>query len=251
MRRIIGFIASIGFLVGSLSPVFAEGISPAQKTEFEKLVHDYLLEHPEILRDMSNKLEANDKLAADTARNTTLTTQAKEIFHNPIDAVVGNPKGDVTIVEFMDYNCGWCKKSVTEMQALVAKDKNVRVVMKEFPIFGEGSEYAARAALASVKQGKYWEFHQAMFASEGKITPEVVDQIAKENGLDVAKMKLDMKAAEIDAAIKKNQTLAQALALTGTPGFIVDDKLIPGYTELANLQTMLATTRAAGGCKVC
>ncbi len=251
MRRIIGFIAAIGFLIGTVSPVFAEGISPAQKIEFEKLVHDYLLEHPEILRDMSNKLEANDKLAADTARNTTLTTQAKEIFHNPIDAVVGNPKGDVTIVEFMDYNCGWCKKSVTEMQALVAKDKNVRVVMKEFPIFGEGSEYAARAALASVKQGKYWEFHQAMFASEGKITTEVVDQIAKEHGLDVVKMKVDMKAAEIDAAIKKNQTLAQALALTGTPGFIVDDKLIPGYTELANLQSMLATTRAAGGCKVC
>lgn len=251
MRRIIGSIAAIGFLIGTVSPVFAEGVSPAQKIEFEKLVHDYLLEHPEILRDMSNKLEANDKLAADTARNTTLTTQAKEIFHNPIDAVVGNPKGDVTIVEFMDYNCGWCKKSVTEMQALVAKDKNVRVVMKEFPIFGEGSEYAARAALASVKQGKYWEFHQAMFASEGKITPEVVDQIAKEHGLDVVKMKVDMKAAEIDAAIKKNQTLAQALALTGTPGFIVDDKLIPGYTELANLQTMLATTRAAGGCKVC
>ena len=251
MRRIIGSIAAIGFLIGTVSPVFAEGVSPAQKIEFEKLVHDYLLEHPEILRDMSNKLEANDKLVADTARNTTLTTQAKEIFHNPIDAVVGNPKGDVTIVEFMDYNCGWCKKSVTEMQALVAKDKNVRVVMKEFPIFGEGSEYAARAALASVKQGKYWEFHQAMFASEGKITPEVVDQIAKEHGLDVVKMKVDMKAAEIDAAIKKNQTLAQALALTGTPGFIVDDKLIPGYTELANLQTMLATTRAAGGCKVC
>lgn len=251
MRRIIGFIAAIGFLIGSLSPVFAEGISPAQKIEFEKLVHDYLLEHPEILRDMSNKLEANDKLAADTARNTTLTSQAKAIFHNPIDAVVGNPKGDVTIVEFMDYNCGWCKKSVTEMQALVAKDKNVRVVMKEFPIFGEGSEYAARAALASVKQGKYWELHQAMFASEGKITPEVVDQIAKEHGLDVAKMKIDMNVADIDAAIKKNQAMAQSLSLTGTPAFIVDDKLIPGYTELANLQAMLATTRANGGCKVC
>jgi protein-disulfide isomerase len=251
MRRIIGLIAAIGLMIGTVSPVFAEGISPAQKIEFEKLVHDYLLEHPEILRDMSNKLEANDKVAADTARNATLTTQAKAIFHNPIDAVVGNPKGDVTIVEFMDYNCGWCKKSVTEMQALVAIDKNVRVVLKEFPIFGEGSEYAARAALASVKQGKYWEFHQAMFASEGKITPEVVDQIAKEHALDVAKMKVDMKAAEIDAAIKKNQAMAQSLALTGTPAFIVDDKLIPGYTELANLQAMLATTRANGGCKVC
>ena len=251
MRRIIGLISVICFLIGPVSPSFADSISPAQKTEFEKLVHDYLLEHPEILRDMANKLEVNDKLAADTARNTTLSKQAKDIFHSPIDAVVGNPKGDVTVVEFMDYNCGWCKKSVREMQALVAADKNVRVVMKEFPIFGEGSEYAARAALASVKQGKYWELHQAMFAAEGKITAEVVDQIAKELGLDVTKMKIDMKSADIEAAIKNNQALAQSLALTGTPGFIVDDKLIPGYTELANLESMLATTRANGGCKVC
>lgn len=251
MRRIIGFIAIICFLIGPVSPVFADSISPAQKTEFEQLVHDYLLEHPEILRDMADKLDVNDKLAASTARKTTLASQAKDIFHNPIDAVVGNPKGDVTVVEFMDYNCGWCKKSVKEMQALVATDKNVRVVMKEFPIFGEGSEYAARAALASVKQGKYWELHQAMFASEGKVTPEVVDQIAQELGLDVAKMKIDMKVADIDATIRKNQALAQSLALTGTPGFIIDDKVIPGYTELANLQSMLATTRANGGCKVC
>jgi protein-disulfide isomerase len=251
MRRIVAFVVALCFLIGPVLPVLADGISPAQKTEFEKLVHDYLLEHPEILRDMANKLEVNDKLAADTARSTTLTSQSKDIFHNPIDAVVGNPKGDVTVVEFMDYNCGWCKKSVKELQSLVATDKNVRVVLKEFPIFGDGSEYAARAALASVKQGKYWELHQAMFASEGKITPEVVDQIAQEHGLDVAKMKIDMKASDIDAAVKKNQALAQSLALTGTPAFIVDDKLIPGYTELANLQSMLATTRANGGCKVC
>jgi protein-disulfide isomerase len=251
MRRIVSFIAAIGFLIGTFSPVFAEGISSAQKIEFEKLVHDYLLEHPEILRDMADKLEVNDKLAADTARNTTLTSQAKDIFHNPLDAVVGNPKGDVTIVEFMDYNCGWCKKSVKEMQSLIGTDKNVRIVMKEFPIFGEGSEYAARAAMASVKQGKYWILHQALFASEGKVTPQVVDQIAAEQGLDVAKLKLDMKAADIDAAIKKNQAMAQSLALTGTPAFIVDTKLIPGYAELANLQAMLAEVRANGGCKVC
>jgi protein-disulfide isomerase len=251
MLRITAIIAAIGLFVGIISPVFAEGISPAQKTEFEKLVHDYLLDHPEILRDMANKLEANDKLTADTARDNTLKTQAKELFHSPMDAIVGNPKGDVTIVEFMDYNCGWCKKSVKEMQSLVAADKNVRIVMKEFPIFGEGSEYAARAALASVKQNKYWEFHQAMFASEGKVTPEVVDEIAKAQGLDVAKLKVDMKEPAVDAQIKKTQALAQSLALTGTPGFIVDSNLIPGYTELANLQAMLAKTRASGGCKYC
>ena len=251
MRRIIAIFAAFCFVLGTAAPSFADNFNAAQKTELEKLVHDYLLAHPEILRDMANKLEANDKLAADTARNSILSTQAKNIFHSPVDAVVGNPKGDITVVEFMDYNCGWCKKSVTELQSLVASDKNVRIVLKEFPIFGEGSEYAARAALASVKQNKYWELHQALFASEGKITPEVVDQIAGEKGIDVAKMKVDMKLPEIDAAVKANQAMAQSLALTGTPAFIVDDKLIPGYTELGNLQAMLAQARANGGCKVC
>ena len=251
MRQITAFIAALCFLMGSAVPSVADSFNPAQKTELEKLVHDYLLEHPEILRDMANKLEANDKVAAATARNSVLSSQAKDIFHKPIDAVVGNPNGDVTVVEFMDYNCSWCKKSVKEMQALVGSDKKVRVVMKEFPIFGEGSEYAARAALASVEQGKYWQLHQALFASEGKVTAEVVDQIAGEQGIDVAKMKVDMKAPEIDAAVKANQAIAQSLALTGTPAFIVDDKLVPGYTELANLQAMLAQTRANGGCKVC
>lgn len=251
MRQITAFVAALCFFFGTVGPGFAEKFNGAQKTEIEKLVHDYLLEHPEILRDMANKLEANDKLAADTARNSILSTQAKAIFHNPVDAVIGNTKGDVTIVEFMDYNCGWCKKSVKEVQSLVGTDKNVRIVLKEFPIFGEGSEYGARAALASVKQGKYWNLHQALFASEGKITPEVVDQIAGEQGIDVAKMKTDMKSPEIDAAVKANQAMAQSLALTGTPAFIVDNELIPGYTELANLQALLAKTRANGGCKVC
>lgn len=251
MRRLTALIATLGFLMGTAAPSYADGFSVAQKVELEKLVHDYLLQHPEILREMSSKLEANDKLAADTARNSVLSSQAKAIFHNPIDAVVGNAKGDITIVEFMDYNCSWCKKSVKEIQSLVGSDKNVRVVMKEFPIFGEGSEYAARAALASVKQGKYWQLHQALFASEGKVTVGVVDQIAGEQGIDVAKMKVDMRLPEIDAAVKANQAMAQALALTGTPAFIVDDKLIPGYSDLANLQAMLAQSRANGGCKVC
>ena len=137
------------------------------------------------------------------------------------------------------------------MQALVEKDKNVRVVMKEFPIFGEGSEYAARAALASVKQGKYWKFHQALFASESKVTAEVTDQIAAEVGLDVAKMKKDMQDPAIAENIQKTQILAQTMLITGTPAFIVDDQVFPGYTQLDGLEASLATVRAAGGCKVC
>ena len=251
MRRITAFIAAICFSLSVVTPVFADSFSAAQKADLEKLIHTYLLEHPEILRDMSNKLDANDKLAETQKRSGALKSEAANIFHSQDDAVVGNQKGDVTLVEFFDYNCHFCKQSIAEVQSLIKTDKNVRIVMKEFPIFGEDSEYAARAALASNRQGKYWAFHQALFASPVRVTAEVVDQIAAEQGLDVAKMKSDMKDPAIMATIQKTQALAQALAITGTPGFLIDDKLIPGAVPMAQLEARLADVRGNGGCKVC
>jgi protein-disulfide isomerase len=247
LRQLIALI----FALSLVSPSYADSFSAGQKSDIENLVHQYLIEHPEILQEMATKLEEKTKLAETTQRTQTLNSKKADIFHNPGDAVVGNPKGDVTIVEFFDYNCGWCKKSVTEMQSLVQNDKKIRVVMKEFPIFGEGSEYGAKAALASIKQGKYWQFHQALFASATKVTPEVVDQIAKEQGLDLAKLKSDMKDPAILATMQKNQLLAQALAISGTPGFVIDDQLSPGYLPLDGLQAIVATVRANGGCKLC
>ena len=251
MRRIIALASTVLFALTLSGPSFAESFSADQKTDIEKIVFNYLMEHPEVLRDMANKLDINDKKRESDARVGTLKNKAGDIFHDASDAVVGNPKGDVTVVEFFDYNCGWCKKSIIEMKALVEKDKNVRVVMKEFPIFGEGSDYAARAALASVKQGKYWQFHQALFASESKVTIEVTDQIAAEIGLDVAKMKKDMEDPAIAANIQKTQILAQTMLITGTPAFIIDDQVFPGYTALDGLEASLASVRAAGGCKIC
>ena len=158
-----------------------------------ELIRSYLLEHPEMLREMAEKLEANEKVAEESQREKALVSFKDDVFKNANDPQVGNPKGDVTIVEFMDYNCGWCKKAMREMTTLVENDKNVRVVFKEFPIFGEHSEYAARAALAAAKQGKYWELHQALFSQEGQVTKDVVDQLAEANGIDIAKMKADIE----------------------------------------------------------
>jgi protein-disulfide isomerase len=213
-------------------------------------VHDYLLEHPEILRDMANKLEVNDKLAADTARNTTLTSQAKDIFHNPIDAVVGNPKGDVTVVEFMDYNCGWCKKSMKEVTSLVETDKSIKVIFKDFPIFGEHSEYAAKAALAAEKQGKYWEMHQALFAHEGQVTTDVVNQLAEATGLDMKKLEADIGSKEIGERIAANMQLAKNLAINGTPAFVIDAKVYGGYLPIDGMNEAIAQVRT-NGCKMC
>jgi protein-disulfide isomerase len=228
----------------------AQAADKLDKTQIETIVHDYLLEHPEMLQEMSDKLQAKEKAAEDTARNSGLKANAQLVFHHDGDAFVGNPKGIVTLVEFMDYNCGWCKKSVGEVAALTAADKDLKVIFKEFPIFGQGSEYAARAALASVKQGKYWQLHQALFAQEGKVTEEVVDTVANGLGIDVTKMKLDMKDPGILATISANYDLAKTLQINGTPAFIVDSTVIPGYTTADQLQMQIAAVRA-NGCKMC
>ena len=251
MRQIIALAFATLLSINLAAPSFADSFSAEQKTDMEKIIRDYLMEHPEILRDMANKLDFDDKKREADARVGTLKNKAGEIFRDAADPVVGNPKGDVTMVEFFDYNCGWCKKGVLELKALLEKDKNVRVVMKEFPIFGADSEYAARAALASVKQGKYWEYHLALFASESKVTAEVADQIAAQIGLDVARLKLDMQDPEIAASLQRTQVLAQTMLITGTPAFIIDEQVFPGYTQLDGLEASLATVRASGGCKVC
>ncbi len=251
MRRIFIALATLTLWFGSVSPGLADAFSPDQKKELEGLIRSYLLEHPEILREVATALDAKDKKTADDQRGEVLSSSAKALFHDDIDAVVGNPKGDVTMVEFMDYNCSYCRKSFKEMQAILETDKNVRVVMKEFPIFGEGSEYAARAALASSRQGKYWALHQALFEFQGQVTPAVVDQVAKQVGLDVAKLKTDMKDPAIASNIGKTTELAQSMQFTGTPAFLIDSTVIPGYVTKDVLMAAIATVRANGGCKAC
>jgi protein-disulfide isomerase len=232
------------------SPAISASFDDTQKSAIEDIVRNYLLEHPEILREMADKLETRDKEAEETTRNKALVTYKDEVFKSPRDPMIGNPKGDVSVVEFMDYNCGWCKKAVSEVSALVAQDKNVKVTFKEFPIFGEHSEYAARAALAAAKQGKYWELHQAMYAHEGQVTTDVVNQLAEAQGLDMTKLKADVDSKEIGEQIAANMQLAKSLALSGTPAFVIDAKVYGGFLDMDSLNAAVAEVRA-NGCKMC
>jgi protein-disulfide isomerase len=232
------------------TPVQAGSFSDAQKTELEEMMRGYLLDHPELLREMSEKLEARDKQTEEDLRNKALVAFKSDIFQNKADPFIGPETGDVTVVEFMDYNCGWCKKAMGEMTTLMDSDKKVKVVFKEFPIFGEHSEYAARAALAAAKQGKYWELHRALFSHEGQVTKDVVDQLAEANGLDLAKMKEDITSREIGEHIAANMELGKNLAINGTPAFIVDAKVYGGYMPLDGLNAAIAEVRA-NGCKMC
>jgi protein-disulfide isomerase len=174
-----------------------------------------------------------------------------DIFHSGDDLVGGNPKGKVTLVEFFDYNCGYCKRAFPDVMKMIDGDKDLKLVMKEFPILGPGSVYAARAALASRKQGKYWNFHLAMMAHEGKIDEQVADRIAQATGLDVNKLRADMQADEVNQVISRNMQLADSLKIQGTPAFIIDETVIPGAVGFDALAAAVKQVRENGGCKLC
>jgi protein-disulfide isomerase len=231
--------------------VHAAEFNDAQRKEMESIVRDYLLAHPEILQEMSQTLEQQQKRAEDEQRKGGLVKNAKEIFRDKTDFVAGNPEGKVTMVEFFDYNCGWCKKGFPEVLAMLEADKDLRFVLKEFPIFGDDSEYAAKAAIASIKQGKYWDLHVAMFQHEGKIAKDSVDEIAAGLGLNMEQLKKDMDDPATADILLRNRNLAQALAIGGTPAFIIDDRLVPGYLPKDELASAVNDVRTKGGCTLC
>lgn len=228
-----------------------DSFNDKQRTEIGKVVRQYLLDNPELLLEVSKELEIRQKAEEDKKREGALAANADAVFKSPHDLVAGNPKGDVTMVEFFDYNCGWCKKGLPEVMSLIENDKNLRLVMKEFPIFGGDSDYAAQAALASNAQGKYWEFHVALLSHEGKLTRETIDEIATAQGLDLDKLKSDMQSPKIAEIIAANQKLAQDLNISGTPAFIIDRTVVPGYLPVDGLMAAINEVRASGGCKLC
>jgi protein-disulfide isomerase len=167
----------------------------------------------------------------------------RELLDDPADPTGGNPKGDITIVEFFDYRCPYCRRVEPSVAAIIKDDPGLRIVYKEFPILGPESVFAAHVAFAALTQGKYQQFHNAMMAAKGEINEEAILKVATGAGLDVARVKTDMSAPEIDQIIKRNYALADALAINGTPAFVIGDNLIPGAVELEDLKHMIATVR--------
>jgi protein-disulfide isomerase len=228
----------------------AAAFTPDQRQEMEAIIKDYLLRHPELLREMSDLLQNREKLAEEEQRKSSLAQRADQVFRDKGDFVAGNPKGNVTMVEFFDYNCGWCKKGLPEVLSLLESDKELRFVLKEFPIFGEDSDYAAKAAIAAGSQGKYWQLHVAMLGYEGKITKSIVDELAAAQGLDMEKLTKDMDSPGTADILSRNRELASALAINGTPAFVIDDKLVPGYLPKDELAASINETREKG-CSLC
>jgi protein-disulfide isomerase len=245
------FLLSILVLWSLGSTANATEFNDGQRKEMESIIKDYLMANPELLREMGQLLEQKEKLAENEQRKGALVSNAEQIFRDKTDYVAGNPKGNVTMVEFFDYNCGWCKKGFPEVLSMIESDKDLRFVLKEFPIFGEDSEYAARAAIAAIKQGKYWDLHMAMFQHEGKLAKDSVDEIAAGLGLNIEQLKKDMDDPATAEILVRNRNLAQSLAINGTPAFIIDDRLVPGYLPKTELASAINDVRAKGGCSLC
>lgn len=223
--------------------------SPAQKQAIEKIVKDYLTSNPEVLLEATKELEKRQAAQQAAEQQKTIVSRKAEIFQSAADFNGGNVKGDVVVVEFFDYNCGWCKKAIDEVNKLTKSDPKVRLVMKEFPIFGENSVFAAKAAMASIRQGKYWEFHNAMM-KERQVTKDNALKIAEKVGLDVKKLQADMADPKLDETLKANADLAQALGIEGTPGFIFDTHVSPGFVPVSGMMEIISGIRK-NGCHVC
>ena len=238
----VAFLFNSGPQGAIQSAIAAGGMSP---NDFDQRVRDYILAHPEVLVEALQSLDARQRAGEAVAAKAALVERADDLFHDKESPVGGNAQGDVTLVEFFDYNCPYCRQVAPIMEQAVADDPQPRIVYKEFPILGPDSLFAAKAALAADRQGKYGEFHKALYAVKTRVTEAVVLKVAAEIGLDAARLKSDMQQPEIEGSIGRNAALAQALKITGTPGFVVGDQIFPGATDLETMKKLIEQARAA------
>lgn len=214
-----------------------------QRGAMEDFVRDFIMKNPEVLIESVNKMREREVEAQDQAAKSALG-QYTEFFKDDSKVpVAGNPKGDVTVVELFDYNCGYCKHAFEAVQKVMDNDKNVRFVFIDLPILSQQSETAAKWALAAKMQGKYWPFHQALMKSTAPKTEENMTEIAKNVGLDVEKLKKDSESKDVMAEIEKGREIAGKLGVTGTPAFIIGDEIVRGYVEYEGFKALIDEQR--------
>lgn len=223
-----------------------ENVAQLDPKTLDPLIENYLIGNPQILQRMSDALTSQAQAARLVKTRAAISANKASIYQNPA-VVLGNPKGDVTLVEMFDYNCSYCRAALPDLATLISEDPKLRVILKQFPILTAGSVDAARVALEVAKTGAdYWTFHQALFSSRGEVDGQTALDEAKTLGLDPAKLKAGMEAPAISAQIQKNYTLAKNLGVSGTPTYIIGDDLIPGAVPIAQLRTAIANMRACG-----
>jgi len=226
-----------------------DGAGSARQNSLEQRVRRYLIANPEVLNEAADAYQQRRKEREAAARINVMKGLKGTLRKSGGLPVLGNPKGDVTVVEFFDYRCPYCKRALTELQRLVGEDKNLRLVFREFPILGPQSLVASRAAIAAREQGKYLEMHDALMAYKGQLDEKTIMAIAAGQGVDIARLRADMEKPQVMALINESMILARRLGVRATPTMIIGDVVHAGYAEMGVLKDLVARARA--GCETC
>jgi protein-disulfide isomerase len=225
----------------------ADELTAGQKSEVERILRDYLIAHPEVIQDAMAELDKRQSAADAEKHKATIKQSAQTIFSSPRQVVLGNPDGNVTFVEFFDYNCGYCKRAMDDMLTLLNDDPKLKIVLKEFPVLGPGSVEAAQVAVAVRMQDKtgkkYLEFHQKLLGGRGQADKARALAVAKDIGLDMTRLEKDLASAEVKATLQENFKVAEALGLNGTPSYVIGDNVVVGAVGLEALKEKVNTSR--------
>jgi protein-disulfide isomerase len=233
--------------LGAPQTASAQQFSDDQRGQIESIVKSYLLTHPEVLEEVSAELSKRQAAAEAEKHQAAIAQNAETIFSSPRGVTLGNKDGDVAFVEFFDYNCGYCKRAMTDMLELMKSDSKLKVVLKEFPVLGPGSVEAAQVAVAVRMQDpggkKYLDFHQKLLGGRGQADKAHAMAAAKDAGLDIARIEKDLAGPEVRATIEENFKLAEAMGMNGTPSYVIGKQVVIGAVGLDALKEKIGVAR--------
>jgi protein-disulfide isomerase len=225
----------------------AQSFSDTQRSDIQKIIREYLIAHPEVLEEAMNELSKRQAAAETAKHEANIAKNAQAIFNSPRGVTLGNKDGDVTFVEFFDYNCGYCKRAMMDMLELMKSDSKLKVVLKEFPVLSQASIEAAQVGVAVRMQDptgkKYLDFHQKLLTGRGSADKARAMAAAKEAGLDMAKLEKDFGGDEVRATLEENMKLAESMGMNGTPSYVIGKQIVIGAVGLENLREKISTAR--------
>lgn len=242
-------LAALGVAALLAGPAAAQGFTPSQKEEIGRIVREYLVQNPEVLSEAIGELEKRQAEAQKTAQTSALKENREALLRSPHGYLVGNPNGDITLVEFFDYNCGYCKVALGDLQTLIKSDTRLRVVLKDLPVLGPDSLEASRVALAAKQQlsgDKLLDYHARLLSTRGRVNGERANAVAREMGLDMARLARDLDGPAVKAALEESRHLGEQLGLNGTPAFVIGEEVISGAVGLNALRQAIAGVRQCG-----
>jgi protein-disulfide isomerase len=246
MPRLLAPVLALA-LLGAPVLASAQSFTDAQRSDIEAIIRSYLVAHPEVLEEAMNELQKRQTAAEAAKHEASIEQNAEAIFNSPRGVTLGNKEGDVAFVEFFDYNCGYCKRAMADMLDLMKNDTKLKVVLKEFPVLGEGSVEAAKIAVAVRMQDpsgkKYLDFHQKLLGGRGVADKARAMAAAKDAGLDTARIEKDLASPEVKATIEENLKLAEEMGLNGTPSYVIGKQIVVGAVGLEQLKEKIGVAR--------